>query len=97
MFATHISSTQHCTSYTSESFDYIRHLGFNSTLMRILLSFQRLRRLDIPINTVISNKNVTDELCQNLENCGNLEEFNVYVSAEMNMLFDNVFISLTKL
>jgi hypothetical protein len=52
----------------------IHHLGFDSTLMRILLSFQRLRRLDIRINTVISNKN---ELCQNLENCGNLEEFNV--------------------
>jgi hypothetical protein len=75
----------------------IHHLGFDSTLIRILPSLHRLTRLDLHINMDMSNKNVIDELCHNLENCNRLEWIVIYVPAEPIMIFGNVFSSLAKI
>lgn len=55
----------------------IYHLGFDITLIRILPSLPKLKRLDLYINMDMSQKNIIDELCHNLEKCNNLEAVSV--------------------
>jgi hypothetical protein len=75
----------------------IHHLGFDYMLIRILPYLPTLRKLDLLINMNMSNENVIDDLCHNLEKCNSLEEIAVYVPTEGTMMLDTVFMSLAKL
>lgn len=75
----------------------IYHFGFDRTLIRILPSLCQLRTLDLRINMDMSDENVINELCRNLEKCNKLEAITMYVPPTAPMMFRNVFISLAKL